>query len=233
MTLTLNQIGDAQDPYFASTSMGSDVQVFCLTEELGEAIEAALGEDLILSGELRDTLLDLSKAIGKATQTYRRMTGRARRTDGTWDDFGMELADIVIVATHLARLRGLDLDAYVEAKLAIIRDRRAQKSAKEKFDTLLDEFEADGHIEIPTPARSAGISIEKDGSVFVKNVHITPSTHIPRVVGPRITDHDPVYPTQTLEEVRDKYASLDRLPPAREPGEPMSGYPLDGKRETR
>lgn len=72
---------------------GLDVQMLCLAEEAGEAIQA-----------------------------YRRATGRARQPGG-WDAVAAELADVVIVAYVTADLADIDLDAGIADKLAAIEAR--------------------------------------------------------------------------------------------------------------
>ena len=70
-----------------------DVQVLCLAEEVGEAVQA-----------------------------YRRATGRARST-APWSAVAEELADVVIVARVTAHLAGIDLDTAIKTKLAAIEAR--------------------------------------------------------------------------------------------------------------
>jgi NTP pyrophosphatase (non-canonical NTP hydrolase) len=72
---------------------GLDVQMLCLAEEVGEAIQA-----------------------------YRRATGRARRP-AEWSAVAEELADVVIVTQVAAELAGIDLSAAVDRKLAAIEAR--------------------------------------------------------------------------------------------------------------
>jgi NTP pyrophosphatase (non-canonical NTP hydrolase) len=67
-------------------------------------------------------MLCLAEETGEAVQAYRRATGRARRS-GDWADVAGELADVVIVARLTAELAGLDLAAAVRAKLAEIEAR--------------------------------------------------------------------------------------------------------------
>lgn len=72
---------------------GLDIQMLCLAEETGEAIQA-----------------------------YRQATGRARRS-AQWSAVAEELADVVIVAEITAELAGIDLRAAINAKLDAIEAR--------------------------------------------------------------------------------------------------------------
>lgn len=76
-----------------STGASLDVQMLCLAEEVGEAVQA-----------------------------YRRATGRARAA-ASWETVAEELADVVIVSYVTAELAGIDLDAAIIAKLAAIEAR--------------------------------------------------------------------------------------------------------------
>jgi NTP pyrophosphatase (non-canonical NTP hydrolase) len=67
-----------------------DVQALCIAEEAGELVGA-----------------------------YRRWAGKARRT-GTLRELEDELADVLITTAVFAHRAGIDLDAAVAAKLAII-----------------------------------------------------------------------------------------------------------------
>lgn len=74
------------------------------------------------SGHLDVQMLCLAEETGEAVQAYRRATGRARQS-GEWDAVVTELADVVIVAYVTAALAGMDLDAAITAKLAGIEAR--------------------------------------------------------------------------------------------------------------
>lgn len=67
-------------------------------------------------------ILCLAEEVGEAVQAYRRATGRARSA-ATWDNVAEEIADVVIVAYVTAELAGIDLDAAIKAKLAVIEAR--------------------------------------------------------------------------------------------------------------
>ena len=70
-----------------------DVQALCVAEEAGELVGA-----------------------------YRRWAGKARRT-GTRRELEGEIADVLIVTACFAERAGIDLDAAVAAKLAVIYSR--------------------------------------------------------------------------------------------------------------
>lgn len=70
-----------------------DVQALCVAEEAGELVGA-----------------------------YRRWAGKARRT-GTFRELEDEVADLLIVTAIFAVQVGVDLDAAVKAKLAVIHSR--------------------------------------------------------------------------------------------------------------
>jgi NTP pyrophosphatase (non-canonical NTP hydrolase) len=70
-----------------------DVQALCVAEEAGELVGA-----------------------------YRRWAGKARRT-GTRRELEDEIADVLIVTAVFAERAGIDLDAAVAAKLAVIYSR--------------------------------------------------------------------------------------------------------------
>ena len=70
-----------------------DVQALCVAEEAGELVGA-----------------------------YRRWAGKARRT-GTRRELEDEIADVLIVTAVFAERAGIDLDAAIAAKLAVIYSR--------------------------------------------------------------------------------------------------------------
>ena len=72
---------------------GLDVQALCVAEEAGELVGA-----------------------------YRRWAGKARRT-GTRRELEDEIADVLIVTACFAERAGIDLDAALAAKLAVIYNR--------------------------------------------------------------------------------------------------------------
>jgi NTP pyrophosphatase (non-canonical NTP hydrolase) len=74
-----------------------DVQALCVAEEAGELVGA-----------------------------YRRWAGKARRT-GTRHELEDEIADVLIVTAVFAERAGIDLDAAIAAKLAVIYSRGWQQ----------------------------------------------------------------------------------------------------------
>lgn len=93
--MSLRAIGASMPPYFDDLDKCLNVQALCLAEEAGEAVQA-----------------------------YRQWAGLARRSDLDDIDLLEELADVVIVAAHMATLLGADLDEAVERKLSKIAIRR-------------------------------------------------------------------------------------------------------------
>jgi NTP pyrophosphatase (non-canonical NTP hydrolase) len=73
-------------------------------------------------GSLDVQMLCLAEETGEAIQAYRRATGRARQP-ASWAQVADELADVVIVARVTAELAGIDLAAAIDAKLAAIEAR--------------------------------------------------------------------------------------------------------------
>jgi NTP pyrophosphatase (non-canonical NTP hydrolase) len=67
-------------------------------------------------------MLCLAEEVGEAVQAYRRATGRARSA-APWDAVAEELADVVIVSYVTAALAGIDLSTAVTRKLAAIEAR--------------------------------------------------------------------------------------------------------------
>jgi NTP pyrophosphatase (non-canonical NTP hydrolase) len=63
--------------------------------------------------------LALAEEAGEFVGAFRRWAGLARRT-GTWADMVAELADVVITAYVTADVLGIDLDAAITAKSAVI-----------------------------------------------------------------------------------------------------------------
>lgn len=84
---------------------------------IAERVRARIGD-----AGLDIQLLCLAEEVGEAIQAYRRATGRARRT-ADWDDVAEELADVVIVTQVIAVLAELDLADAVTRKLAAIEAR--------------------------------------------------------------------------------------------------------------
>jgi len=105
--MSLNEIGSAQRPYFADLDQCVNVQMLCLAEEAGEAVQA-----------------------------YRQWAGLARRHDATRENVGEELADVVIVAAHAAHLLAIDLDDAVHRKLLKIESRRMLQEPRTEVDPL-------------------------------------------------------------------------------------------------
>ncbi|MTE12620.1 MazG nucleotide pyrophosphohydrolase domain-containing protein [Nocardia aurantiaca] len=73
-------------------------------------------------GAANRQVLALAEEAGEFVGAYRRWSGQARRT-GTFDEMKAELADVVITAWVAAAELGIDLDAAVADKLAVIYDR--------------------------------------------------------------------------------------------------------------
>lgn len=73
-------------------------------------------------GAANRSVLALAEEAGEFVGAYRRWSGQARRT-GTFDEMGAELADVVICAWMAAAELGIDLDAAITDKLAVIFDR--------------------------------------------------------------------------------------------------------------
>lgn len=67
-------------------------------------------------------VLCLAEEAGEFTAAFRRWAGLARRP-GTWADMVAELADVVITAYVTADVLGIDLDAAITAKAAVIMTR--------------------------------------------------------------------------------------------------------------
>ncbi len=88
---------------------------------------AAIVARYVAAGFPRDGMLvmqtlTLAEESGEAVGAIRRYTGRARRT-GTLEDVGHELADVVLTAHTVALLLGIDLDAAIAEKAAIVLSR--------------------------------------------------------------------------------------------------------------
>jgi NTP pyrophosphatase (non-canonical NTP hydrolase) len=67
-------------------------------------------------------MLVMAEETGELVGAYRRWTGQARRR-GSFEDVCAELADVVITAWVTAAELGIDLDAAVAAKLAVVFER--------------------------------------------------------------------------------------------------------------
>ncbi|MVU81243.1 hypothetical protein GPX89_28860 [Nocardia sp. ET3-3] len=67
-------------------------------------------------------VLALAEEAGEFVGAYRRWSGKARRT-GTFDEMRAELADVVITAWMAADALGIDLDAALADKLAVVFER--------------------------------------------------------------------------------------------------------------
>lgn len=90
-------------------------------------VAADLREQLRKAGfpaaEARNSaVLALAEEAGEFVGSYRRWSGQARRT-GTFDEMRAELADVVITAWLAAAELGIDLDAALADKLAVINER--------------------------------------------------------------------------------------------------------------
>ena len=87
--------------------------------ELAERITAVLREHFGDHREAERQVLALGEEVGEFLGAYRRWAGLARRT-GPWSDVCAELADVAITAYVVAAHLGIDLDAAIEAKTAVI-----------------------------------------------------------------------------------------------------------------
>ncbi len=67
-------------------------------------------------------MLCLAEEAGEAIQAYRRASGQARQP-GPWSAVADELADVVIVAYVTAELADIDLSTAITGKLAAIVER--------------------------------------------------------------------------------------------------------------
>jgi NTP pyrophosphatase (non-canonical NTP hydrolase) len=67
-------------------------------------------------------MLCLAEEVGEAIQAYRRATGRARQ-HADWAAVAEELADVMIVTQVTAELAGIDLTGAIERKLLAIEAR--------------------------------------------------------------------------------------------------------------
>jgi NTP pyrophosphatase (non-canonical NTP hydrolase) len=84
---------------------------------------AAIAERLrARNGSLDVQMLCLAEETGEAIQAYRRASGNARRP-GEWSTVAEEMADVVIVSYVTAAMAGIDLDAAIAAKLDAIEAR--------------------------------------------------------------------------------------------------------------
>lgn len=70
-------------------------------------------------------LVALAGEVGEACNLYKkRMRGDWRFADSKfWEEFALELADVQIYLSHLARKAGINLDAAVEQKIKICEER--------------------------------------------------------------------------------------------------------------
>ena len=85
---------------------------------------------------LRDAITDanaldmqalcVAEEAGELVGAYRRWAGKARRT-GTRRELEDEIADVLIVTAVFAERAGIDLDAAIAAKLAVIYTRGWQQ----------------------------------------------------------------------------------------------------------
>jgi hypothetical protein len=64
----------------------------------------------------------LSEETGEFCGAYRRWSGQARRSD-TWENVGLELADVVIGAYVVAFYLGMNLNDFIGRKLAVVHSR--------------------------------------------------------------------------------------------------------------
>ncbi|MBP2341073.1 NTP pyrophosphatase (non-canonical NTP hydrolase) [Saccharothrix coeruleofusca] len=69
-------------------------------------------------GQMRQ-VLNLAEEVGEFVGAYRRWAGHARRT-GTAEEMHAELADVVITAFVTAQELGVDLEALIGQKLAVV-----------------------------------------------------------------------------------------------------------------
>ncbi|GAB2508732.1 hypothetical protein [Nocardia heshunensis] len=76
------------------------------------------------------SVLAVAEEAGEFVGAYRRWSGKARRT-GTFDEMSAELADLVITAWMAADALGIDLEAALSDKLAVIFDRGWREAAPE------------------------------------------------------------------------------------------------------
>jgi len=68
----------------------------------------------------------VAEEAGELVGAYRRWAGKARRT-GTRRELEDEIADVLIVTAVFAERAGIDLDAAIAAKLAVIYSRGWQQ----------------------------------------------------------------------------------------------------------
>lgn len=87
--------------------------------ELGDRITATLRQHFGADREAERQVLALGEEVGEFLGAYRRWAGLARRT-GPWSDVCDELADVAITAYVVAAHLGIDLDAAIDAKTAVI-----------------------------------------------------------------------------------------------------------------
>jgi NTP pyrophosphatase (non-canonical NTP hydrolase) len=87
-------------------------------------------------------VLALAEEAGEFTAAYRRWAGLARRP-GTWAEMTAELADVVITAYVTACVLGIDLDAAITAKVAVIWSRPWRESPPDAAEVLTDDLRAD------------------------------------------------------------------------------------------
>jgi NTP pyrophosphatase (non-canonical NTP hydrolase) len=88
-------------------------------------------------------VLGLAEEVGEFVGAYRRWSGQARRP-GTAEQMHAELADVVITAYVTAHELGLDLDAAITAKLAVVfsrgwRDTTTPSLAATHFGPRIDD----------------------------------------------------------------------------------------------
>lgn len=87
--------------------------------ELAERITSVLREHFPADREAERQVLALGEEVGEFLGAYSRWAGMARRT-GPWSDVCAERADVAITAYVVAAHLGIDLDAAIEAKTAVI-----------------------------------------------------------------------------------------------------------------
>jgi NTP pyrophosphatase (non-canonical NTP hydrolase) len=86
---------------------------------LGTLIAARLADHFPDATRGPQQVLALAEETGEFTAAYRRWAGLARRS-GTREEMCAELADVTITAYVTAAVLGIDLDAAITAKTAVI-----------------------------------------------------------------------------------------------------------------
>lgn len=111
--------------------MGDPVNLAHIAGELDIALKANRGETWDESSDLLDLqALCVAEEAGELIGAYRRWAGKARR-EGTFREVEDEVADVLIVTALFAHRMGIDLDAAVERKLAVVYSRGWHEEASD------------------------------------------------------------------------------------------------------